>query len=99
MFTQCFYVWSMVVNGCVYFGFKVCHKIMETETGSYSEGRKDEIGFAGGSVTLPLGKFQWGFSLLEGTVQYSSLLCRRCGPGKNQLYTASPIQMSFNHSF
>ena len=27
---------------------------METETGSYSEGRKDEIGFAGGSVTLTL---------------------------------------------
>ena len=62
-------------------------------------GIKDEIGFAGGSVTLTLGKFQWGFSLLEGTVQYNSLLCRRCGPGKNQLYTASPIQMSFNHSF
>ena len=76
----------------------VCHKSMETETWSYSEGRKeDKIGFACKSATSTLQReISVGFL---STREYCAAVV--CYGGivvlVNTHYTASPIQMS--HSF
>ena len=71
---------------------------METETGS--EGRKeDDTGFAGESVTLKLSReISQGF--LSAREYCAAVVCYVCIVTLvNTHYTASPIQMSFSHSF